>query len=194
MPLCIRCSAPNPDDVARCLACGNVLPRNIGAKSESDQLFSMEEGRNYPVPRESFDTENLAQLRMAIEDLLDGGDDDTEVRTWLKHIRRHFDEFANHGVSQLNQALDLERSLNSEGDFHHDVGYLIRKGTVMCDDGLKKLESALDAEADNELMSALDLFRQGNDHICTALLMIEERKELFETAIEKFAPVDADDE
>ncbi len=187
MSLCVRCSAANPDGAARCVSCGSVLPRVVGIEDESSRLFSLEEGRSYPPPSETFDSENLAQLRMAIDDYLDGGEP-TQVRVWLKHIRVQLREFSSHGATQLNQALDVERSLNAEGDFHHHVGYLIRKGTMLCEQGLDDLDVALEQESEQGLVSGLDLFRYGNDHVCTALLMISERQELLEEAVARFAP------
>jgi hypothetical protein len=163
------------------------LPKIAGLEDEADRLFTLEEGRTYPPPSETFDSENLAQLRMAIEDYLDGGEAE-QVRIWLKHIRRHFADFAREGATQLNAALDVERTLNAEGDFHHHVGYLVRKGSVLCEQGLDEMDQALEAELDARLVAALDVFRQGNDHICTALLMISDRKELLEEAVERFAP------
>lgn len=164
-----------------------MLPKIAGLENESDRLFTLEEGRVYPPPSETFDSENLAQLRMAIDDYLEGGEPE-QVRIWLKHIRRHFVEFASQGATQLNQALDVERSLNCEGDFHHHVGYLVRKGSVLCEQGLDQMDQALEEEWDQQLLDALDVFRQGNDHICTALLMISDRQELLDEAVARFAP------
>lgn len=126
---------------------------------------------------------------MAIEDYLDGGEA-RDVQVWLRHIERHFREFSSHGVTQLNQALDVERQLNSEGDFHHHVGYLVHKGCVLCEQALAALDQALEDEDGDRLLAELDVFRQGNDHICTALLMISERQELLEEAVARFAPDD----
>jgi len=162
-----------------------------GVEDESHRLFSLEEGRSYPPPSESFDTENLAQLRMAIEDYLEGGEA-REVAVWLKHIRKHFEEFSGQGLTQLNRALDVERELNSEGDFHHHVGYLVRKGCVLCEQGLDGMERALEVEDEGALAEHLDLFRQGNDHVCTALLMISDRQALLEEAVARYAPEESE--
>lgn len=165
------------------------MPRVAGGDDESGQLFALEEGRSYPAPTESFDSENLAQLRMAIEDYLEGGEA-REVQVWLRHIDRHFRDFAGHGVTQLNRALDVERQLNSEGDFHHHVGYLVRKGCLLCEQGLEGMSLALEQEDTERLVTEFDTFRLGNDHICTALLMVSERQELLEEAVARFAPDD----
>lgn len=191
MPLCPRCSTSNANDTVRCSKCGVQLPRAVEIEDESGQLFTLEEGRSYPVPTQTFDTENLAQLRMSIEEYLDGADPD-ETRIWIKHLRQSLREFATHGATQLNQALDVERKLNYAGDFHHDVGYLVRKGTMLCDEGLDKIEEALGQEDEAAVMPAFEVFRQGNDHICTALLMISERQELLEEAVARYGPADDD--
>lgn len=193
MPLCVRCGAENDARLARCSACGGTLPKIAGLECEADRLFTLEEGRVYPAPTESFDTENLAQLRMAIEDYLEGAEAN-EVRVWLKHIRKHFEEFASAGATQLNQALDVERNLNAEGDFHHHVGYLVRKGNALCEQGLDRMDLALKEGWDDQLLQALDVFRQGNDHICTALLMISDRKDLLDEAVARYAPEDEAEE
>lgn len=187
---CIRCSAPNPVSALCCQACGTVLPRLTAQTDESDQLFTLEEGRSYPVPQETFDTENLAQLRMAIEDYLEGEGEAAQIATWVKHIRRYFQEFSSQGVTHLNQALDVERKLNDQGDFHHHVGYLVRKGSGLCEEGLNRLEAAVAEGNDQDLVPAFEVFRDGNDHICTALVMISERQELLEAAVTKFAPLE----
>jgi len=124
---------------------------------------------------------------MAIDDWLDGADD-SQVRVWLKHIRKHFEEFTGHGMAQLARALEVEKRLNAEGDFHHHVGYLVRKGVALCEEGLHGMESSLPVEDEHELQKYLDVFRQGNDHICTALLMIHDRQELLDEAVDRFAP------
>jgi hypothetical protein len=189
MPLCPRCSTSNTTEAARCAKCGVQLPRPVETADESGQLFTLEEGREYPVPTQTFDTENLAQLRMSVEEYLDGADPD-ETRIWIKHLRQSLREFATYGATQLNQALDVERKLNYAGDFHHDVGYLVRKGTMLCEEGLDRLQEALDQEDESSVMPAFEVFRQGNDHICTALLMISERQELLQEAVARFAPGD----
>src|SRR5690606_18877964 len=102
MLTCIRCSSPNPVSALCCHACGTVLPRLSAQTDESDQLFTLEEGRSYPIPQETFDTENLAQLRMAIEDYLEGEGEASQIATWVKHIRRYFQEFSSQGVTHLN--------------------------------------------------------------------------------------------
>ncbi|MFN8608377.1 MAG: hypothetical protein U0931_12645 [Vulcanimicrobiota bacterium] len=180
MPKCLICSVENAASASRCAACGAHL-------SQAQNLFDFEEGRTYPPPTETFDTENLAQLRMAVEEWLDG-EEDSQVRVWLKHIRKHFEEFTGSGMAQLARALEVERRLNAEGDFHHHVGYLVRKGVALCEEGLAGMESALEVEDEHELQRLLDVFRQGNDHICTALLMISDRQEMLDQAVERFAP------
>ena len=175
------------------MKCGALLPKIAGLEDEAHRLFTLEEGRSYPAPTESFDTENLAQLRMAIEDYLEGGEA-ADVRVWLKHIRRHLAEFSSQGVTRLNQAFDVERQLNSEGDFHHHVGYLVRKGSNLCEQALDRMDQALEAGWNQELLVALEVFREGNDHICTALVMISDRKELLDEAVERFAPADEAEE
>lgn len=187
---CVRCSKSNPPTALTCSACGAVLPRTGSSGDESDQLFTLEEGRAYPVPRETFDTENLAQLRMAIEDYLDGQGSQQDIATWVKHIRRYFQEFTSSGASHLNQALDVERKLNDEGDFHHDVGYLVRKGSVLCEEGLNRIEKSLSENSPQDLWGGFEAFRDGNDHICTALVRIAERQELLEGALERLIPAD----
>lgn len=193
MPLCPRCSTSNTADSVRCARCGVQLPRPVENNDESGQLFTLEEGREYPVPTQTFDTENLAQLRMSIEEYLEGADPD-ETQIWIKHLRQSLREFATYGATQLNQALDVERKLNYAGDFHHDVGYLVRKGTMLCEEGLDRLQAALEQEDENSVMPAFEVFRQGNDHICTALLMISDRQELLQEAVARYAPGDDDAE
>ncbi|MBS2036025.1 hypothetical protein JST97_13635 [bacterium] len=172
----------NLSSASRCAACGAQL-------RQAQNLFDFEEGRAYPPPTETFDTENLAQLKMAVEEWLDG-EDDSQIRFWLKHIRKHFEEFTGHGMAQLARALEVEKRLNSAGDFHHHVGYLVSKGVALCEEGLAGMESALGVEDEHELQRLLDVFRQGNDHICTALLMISERQEMLDEAVQRFAPED----
>lgn len=188
MAKCLICSVESLPNASRCASCGAMLRQAVEA---ADSMFDFEEGRLYPAPTETFDTENLAQLRMAIEDWLDGSDD-SQVKVWLKHIRKHFEEFTGHGMAQLARALEVEKRLNAEGDFHHQVGYLVRKGVALCDEGLHGMESSLPVEDEHELQKYLDVFRQGNDHICTALLMISDRQELLNEAVERFAPAEED--
>lgn len=184
MSKCLICSVDNAPHQSRCASCGAMLKQT---QEGSEGMFDFEEGRTYPAPTETFDSENLAQLKMAVEDWLDGGDD-SEVRVWLKHIRKHFEEFTGKGMAQLARALEVEKRLNAEGDFHHHVGYLVRKGVALCEEGLQGMESALAVEDEHELQKYLDVFRQGNDHICTALLMISDREEMLKEAVERFAP------
>lgn len=184
MPTCLICAMDNQSQVSRCVSCGAMLRPDVEA---SEGMFNFEEGRTYPAPTETFDTENLAQLRMAIDDWLDGADG-REVGVWLQHIRKHFEEFTGHGMIQLTRALEVEKELNSEGDFHHHVGYLVRKGVALCEEGLQGMDSALAVEEEHELQKYLDVFRQGNDHICTALLMISDRQDMLTEAVERFAP------
>ena len=74
------------------------------------------------------------------------------MRIWLKHIRHHFEEFSKQGVGQLSRALDVEKTYNDGGDFHHDVTYLVRKGVFLCDEGLEGMERALSVEDDDQLL------------------------------------------
>ena len=184
MPKCLICSLENLPNASRCASCGAMLRQAVEA---ADGMFDFEEGRVYPAPTETFDSENLAQLKMAVEEWLDG-EDDAQVRVWLKHIRKHFDDFTGNGMGQLARALEVEKRLNAEGDFHHHVGYLVRKGVVLCEEGLSGMESSLEVEDEHELQKYLDVFRQGNDHICTALLMMSDRQEMLTEAVERFAP------
>lgn len=184
MPKCLICSLENLPNASRCASCGAMLRQAVEA---ADGMFDFEEGRVYPAPTETFDSENLAQLKMAVEEWLDG-EDDAQVRVWLKHIRKHFDDFTGNGMGQLARALEVEKRLNAEGDFHHHVGYLVRKGVALCEEGLSGMESSLEVEDEHELQKYLDVFRQGNDHICTALLMMSDRQEMLTEAVERFAP------
>ena len=191
MSLCIRCSTSNPPNSARCSQCGAILPRVAGEENQASALFALEDGRVYPTPTESFDTENIAQLRMAVEDYLGGGEPD-QVHFWLKHLRKHFQEFSTTGLDGLHRALEVERELNADGDFHHNVGYLMHKGLLLCDSGLTSLEKAMESDDDPALELGFDEFRQGNDHVCTALLMMAERQDQLDHALERVVPVDGE--
>lgn len=193
MPICFKCSAENPDGSARCGKCGALFPRMMGPADETSRLYSMEEGRVYPAPTETFETENIMQLRAALENYLeDPSSDGEDVKHWLGVLREGFQEFSAVGVAGLNRALEVEKNLNNLGDFHHEIGYLVHKGLLMCESGLTRMETAFAAENEEELPTAFDEFRIGNDHICTALLKIEDRKDMLEEILERTAPIEAE--
>lgn len=186
MPLCIRCSCPNPPQSSRCSRCGAILPRVAGEDPASSGLLSLEEGRTYSAPTQAFETENLARLREYLADFLAGGDD-APARDWLRHLTCELEEFSNKGVAGLKDALAADQQLELPDDFQHQTSYLVSKGILLCENGLRGLHSALDSHDTQALEECFDEFRAGNDHLCTAVLLMADRKEAIDEALAQAA-------
>lgn len=189
MPLCVRCSCPNPPQSSRCGRCGAILPRVAGEESASSGLLSLEEGRTYSGPTQTFETENLARLRELLEDFLAGGDDGP-VREWLTHLANELQDFSSTGVDGLKDALAADQQLGLPGDFPHQVRYLVSKGILLCQNGLQGLHSALDSDDAQAIDESFSEFQMGNDHLCSAVLLMADRKEAIDQALSQADPLE----
>lgn len=180
MLCCVRCGEAQPEGGNVCSKCGAVLPRK--APEETHQPFSLEEGRHYPSPQQSFETENLLQLRYAVEDWLEGGSMD-DVRNWVKFIRQSFTGFQRGAVPGLLRTLELEREQDADNDFPHQVQYLVKKGCGLYDDGLARLEEFVSTEDEVTMEAGLLQLQEGNDNLVLSFQMVAQRQAELETIL-----------
>lgn len=175
--LCLRCGASPPAGSKYCPQCNALLLQS--APEEPRTGLSLEEGREYPVMQERFLTHNLNVLHDLLYTHLE------EVPAYLAELRGLLEEFAGQAVPQLLELLLVEEQADPQASFPPEVRYLMVRGVDLFREGLDRLEAALSPLDETAAESAFETLQQGNDHLCSGLLKVEERQQQLLRRVER---------
>jgi hypothetical protein len=137
----------------------------------------LEEGVEYPHPSHHYETEQIVHLAELVELLLDGEDRFDELEEHLQLMEDNFTEFEKRYALSMQSLLASESMKRPEDQYSTKLSYVLRTGLRLFHEGKAAFAHffATESEDPDELEAAFCKTRDGNDYVCLALELAEQR-------------------
>ncbi|HIB63785.1 MAG TPA: hypothetical protein EYO33_01355 [Phycisphaerales bacterium] len=181
---CLQCQTDNPPRSTRCQKCGS--PLIPGADDPTASSVGLKEGVDYPHPTHHYDTEQILVARELVDALLEGEDCFDELEDHLHQMNDNFKQFEQQYAANMQKMLVQEAGKHPEDDYNTKLSYVLRTGLKVFDEGQQAFRTFFETESEDadELEAAFHKVRDGNDYVCLALEMAQQRLAELEAVIE----------
>jgi hypothetical protein len=181
---CPRCSKDNLYGARWCAHC--EAPMIPAPPKDEEESLGIQEGVKYPHPTHHYETEQIVYAAELVERLLDGEDRFDDLEDHLDMMSENFREFERQQAAQMQKLLSRESRRMPNDAYNTKLSYVLRTGFDLFENGRRAFVEFFETESDDadELMAAFERVRDGNDYVCLALEMAQQRFEELQQVLE----------
>lgn len=172
---CPRCSQDNLYGAKWCENCES--PLIPGLPVEEEVAVGLQEGVEYPHPTHHYETEQIVVTAQYVERLLEGDDCFDELEDHLDLMAANFKEFEKQHAAEMQNLLSRESRRMPDDTYNTKLSYVLKTGFGLFEEGRRAFNEFFDTESEDadELEAAFAKVRDGNNYICLALEMAQQR-------------------